>query len=81
MELHATEQSRKSRQAQQWRNTDYEGETMTREQIHAMQHVARRRAEREERRAREQRRKLTLAAVLAIIITYALTWAHYGLGY
>ena len=47
----------------------------------AMQSFAVRRALREERRRRREMRKLTAAAVVATGITYALTWAHYGLGF
>lgn len=47
----------------------------------AMQSFAVRRALREDRRRRREMRKLTAAAVVATGITYALTWAHYGLGF
>lgn len=47
----------------------------------AMQSFAVRRALREERRRRREMRKLTAAAVVVTGITYALTWAHYGLGF
>lgn len=47
----------------------------------AMQSFAVRRALREDRKRRREMRKLTAAAVVATGITYALTWAHYGLGF
>lgn len=47
----------------------------------AMQSFAVRRALREDRRCRREMRKLAAAAVVATGITYALTWAHYGLGF
>lgn len=47
----------------------------------AMQSFAVRRALRDDRRRRREMRKLTAAAVVATGITYALTWAHYGLGF
>ena len=54
---------------------------MTEEHAKAMQSFAVRRALREERRRRREMRRLTAAAVVATGITYALTWAHYGLGF
>lgn len=47
----------------------------------AMQSFAVRRALREERKKRREMRRLTAAAVVATGITYAITWAHYGLGF
>lgn len=58
-----------------------EGMFLTEEHAKAMQSFAVRRALREERRRRREMRKLTAAAVVATGITYALTWAHYGLGF
>lgn len=60
---------------------DMEGMFLTEEHAKAMQSFAVRRALREDRRRRREMRKLTAAAVVATGITYALTWAHYGLGF
>lgn len=54
---------------------------MSEAHVAAMRNVAVRRALREERKRRSEMRRLTAAAVVATGITYALTWAHYGLGF
>lgn len=48
---------------------------------HAIRVVERSRMKRELRKKKEERRRFTTAAVIATAITYALTWAHYGMGY
>lgn len=58
-----------------------EERVLTDAHVEAMRNVAVRRALREERKKRREMRKLTAAAVVATGITYALTWAHYGLGF
>lgn len=58
-----------------------EERVMSEAHVEAMRNVAVRRALREERKRRREMRRLTAAAVVATGITYALTWAHYGLGF
>lgn len=58
-----------------------EERVMSEAHVEAMRNVAVRRALREERKRRSEMRRLTAAAVVATGITYALTWAHYGLGF
>ena len=58
-----------------------EERVMSEAHVKAMRNVAVRRALREERKRRREMRRLTAAAVVATGITYALTWAHYGLGF